>query len=384
MSKNSPKRKYQICKRCAMDTSDPWIIFDERGYCNHCIDFLSNKISSINKNNNKNRNDLHMLFEKIKSKNSSQTTHDVLIGISGGTDSSETLLLAQEAGLKILAIHMDNGWDTPVSIRNINKLVSLKGVDYECEVLDWNNFKLLQRIFINSGLPDIELPTDIAIPAVMYRFAIKYGIKSIISGGNISNEGILPACWMYNVKDTLFAESIIRKSGYSSKIFTPIRYGFRDELKHRFIDKIENFYPLNYFNYDKESAKVELKKKLNWESPVGKHCESTYTKFCQLIYQPKRNKIDYRRASLSTDIVQKRLTRNKALDILKTPPWSEIDVENELNFVSYKLGYDKGELEKIMQMPSKWYSDFPNRKRFLGFSYDIYRFLTGRKKLAQF
>ena len=82
--------------------------------------------------------------------------------------------------------------------------------------------------------------------------------------------------------------------------------------------------------------------------------------------------------------MQNRIKRDKALEILKAPPWKNIDVENELEFVSYKLGFEVSELKKIMQMPSKWYTDYPNRKKFLGFSYDIYRFLTRRKKLAQF
>ncbi len=366
-----------------MDTSDPWIMFDDQGNCNHCNYFLQKKVKNL-KNNRSNRENLKKVFDKIKENNSNSKSHDVLIGISGGTDSSSVLLLAQEAGLKILAVHLDNGWDTPVSIRNINKLVSLKGVDYECDVLNWNNFKLLQRIFIESGLPDIELPTDSAILSIQSRFAAKYKIKTILTGGNISNEGILPAAWMYNVKDTLFAESVIARAGYSKSLFKPVKFGFRDELKHRFIHKINTIHPLNHIYYDKELAKEELRLKIGWESPVGKHCESTYTRFCQLIYQPKRNKFDYRRAHLSTDILQKRISRNNALKILKENPWESINVENELEFIAYKLGYSVNDLKEIMKMPLKWYSDFPNRKKFLGISYDIYRFLSGKKKLAQF
>ena len=85
--------------------------------------------------------------------------------------------LAHKAGLKILAIHTDNCWDTPSAIKNINNLISLKNVDYRCEVLNWNNFKRVQKIFIESGLPDIELPTDSAIQAVISRTAIKNGVK---------------------------------------------------------------------------------------------------------------------------------------------------------------------------------------------------------------
>ena len=34
---------YKICKRCAMDTSDPDIVFDEKGICNHCKKYFSRK-----------------------------------------------------------------------------------------------------------------------------------------------------------------------------------------------------------------------------------------------------------------------------------------------------------------------------------------------------
>ncbi len=383
MITSAPNRKYQICRRCVMDTSDPWIVFDEKGFCNHCRDFIEKRFSTIS-HSHKDNSALKKMLSDIRLNRKTNQRFDVLIGISGGTDSSYTLLLAKEAGLKVLAVHMDNGWDTPVAIQNINKLVSLDGVDYECEVLNWNNFKQIQRIFLESGLPDIELPTDIAILAVLNRFSSKYGIKTILTGGNMSSEGILPASWMYNPRDTLFAESVIKKSGFPINIFKPIRYGFRDEVVHRIFHRVKTFYPLNEFNYNKESAKLELKKKLGWQSPVGKHCESTYTRFCQLIYQPKRNKIDYRRPHLSTDICLGRTQRESALNELKLPAWHNIDVSGDLRFVSYKLGYEVSELEKIMQKPSLWYTDFPNRKKFLGLAYDLYRLVLRKQKATNF
>ena len=33
---------YQMCTRCVMDTSDPWITFDANGVCDHCNDFENN------------------------------------------------------------------------------------------------------------------------------------------------------------------------------------------------------------------------------------------------------------------------------------------------------------------------------------------------------
>ena len=383
MKSKAPRRNYQICNRCVMDTSDPWITFNEEGFCNHCSDFLEKRLPSITNHNN-DQSDLIRMFDEIKSKRKRVTTYDVLIGISGGVDSSYTLLLAQKAGLKILALHMDNGWDAPIAIKNINKLIRLKGVDYKCEVLDWNNFKKIQRSFIESGLPDIELPTDIAIQSSINRFAIKYKIKTILAGGNISNEGILPSSWMYNPRDSFFAGSVIKKYGEDLSIFKPIKYGFRDELAHRLFHRIKTLYPLNHINYDKEKAKKELKEEIGWQTPGEKHCESTFTRFCQLIYQPKRNKIDYRRAHLSSDICMKRCTRKDALEELNQDPWSKIDSENDMRFVAYKLDYTVQELRKIINKSPAWYVDFPNREMLLGFAYNTFRLLTGREKNTNF
>ena len=69
----------------------------------------------------------------------------------------------------------------------------------------------------------------------------------------------------------------------------------------------------------KKNSRIEI----GWQTPGEKHCESTYTRFCQLIYQPRRNKIDYRRAHLSSDICMNRCTREYALEELNKDPWSK-------------------------------------------------------------
>ncbi len=374
---NSTKnRPYQICVRCVMDTSDPWIEFDSKGICNHCKAY-SEKIFNSD-DSKKNNEDLVDMFDGIKKLRNKKTKYDVAIGISGGVDSSYVTYLANQAGLKILAIHMDNCWDTPTAIKNINNLISLKNVEYHCEVLDWNNFKTSQRTLIESGLPDIELPTDSAIAAVISRVSVKYGIKTILSGGNYSSEGILPAAWMYNPKDSLFIKSIFKNAGKSNAIFKEFKFGLRDDFKFRFLYKLKTLYPLNSIFYDKESAKNILKKELNWQIYGGKHCECLYTKFCQLIYQPMRHGMDYRRAHLSTDICNKRISRKEAIDILKVAPWENLDLEKELSFIANKLGYETSELKEIMNQPGLWYKDYPNNEFLLGKIYNLYRFLTGR------
>ena len=88
-------------------------------------------------------------------------------------------------------------------------------------MLDWNGFKAVQRAFIEAGVPDMELPTDIAIQAALHRVAAKHGIRTILSGGNIANEGILPASWMYNPRDSCFAEAIESRSGLPLRLYAP-------------------------------------------------------------------------------------------------------------------------------------------------------------------
>jgi len=373
----SKSRDYKICKRCVMDTTDPWIEFDSDGFCNHCKTYFEKRYKSKD-SSFVNKESLEEMFNKIKNNRNKNSKYDVAIGISGGVDSSFVVYLANLAGLKVLAIHMDNCWDTPTAIENINNLISLENVDYCCEVLNWNNFKSVQRILLESGLPDIELPTDSAITAVLSRTAVKYDIKIILSGGNNSSEGILPSAWMYNTKDSLFIESIFKKAGQSTEVFKDFKYGFRDDLKYRFIHKLKTFYPLNTFNYDKDEAKEILRKEINWKSYEGKHCECLYTKFCQLIYQPKRHGMDYRRAHLSTDICNLRISRKKALNILSVPPWEELDLENELCFIANKLDYEVSELKDLMTLKPLWYKDFPNNEFVLGNIYNFYRLLTGR------
>lgn len=416
----APIRNYQICRRCVMDTSDPWIRFDAAGVCNHCSDFLANRLavtaygaSSVGNadgalpvHHDHHHGDggvdhgepggasglqaagrseqLATMFESLRRSSRPGASHDVLVGISGGVDSSMTALLAQQAGLRVLAVHMDNGWDTPIALQNVFRVISLPGIDYEAEVLHWNHFRAVQRAFIEAGVPDIELPTDIAILAVLHRAARRHGIRAILSGGNIANEGILPVSWMYNVRDSRFAEAIIRRAGLPRRLYRPLKLGFRQELRDRLWHGLRMLYPLNQFRYDKEDARRVLRSTLGWQSYGGKHCESTFTRFSQLIYHPRRHGIDYRRGYLSADICLGRLSREQALSQLQRPAWADLDVEHDIAFVARKLDLTPAQLEASMQAPPLWYVDYPHRQRLLGLAYSTFRRLTGRRKASNF
>ena len=384
---STPQQAYQICVRCVMDTSDPWIRFNRLGVCNHCSQFLSTRVPVTayqQRQTQQADSGLNALFEEVRSKRAPGSDHDVVVGVSGGVDSSSVALLAQQAGLRVLAVHMDNGWDTPIAIQNIYKLIGLPGINYHAEVLDWNGFKAVQRAFIEAGVPDIELPTDIAIQAALHRVAQQRRIRTILSGGNIANEGILPPAWLYNARDSRYAHAVLKKAGTPPSLYRPINFGFRSELRCRLVHRIQTLYPLNSFRYDKEAARQILKQAIGWQSYGGKHCESTFTRFTQLVYLPRRHQVDYRRGYLSADICLGKTTRAEALQQLQTPPWAKIQVDQDLAFVARKLDYTTAQLEAAMHAPPRWYSDFPNRERLLGFAYNTYRLLTNRRKASNF
>ena len=322
------------------------------------------------------------MFDTIRSRKNSK--YDAVAGVSGGTDSSYSVYLAAKSGLRILAVHLDNGWDTATALHNIYQLSLLPNVDFISYVLDWNKFRNIQRAFLESGVPDIELPTDLAIFKVQFDAARRYGVQSIICGGNMSNEGILPASWMYNPRDSAFSSSVLESSSSSPSDFQFLKFGLRDEFYHRILLGIKYFYPLDVIPYDKISAATELGAAIDWRSHGQKHSESIYTRFCQSIYQPTRHGFEYRRAHLSADICMGRIDRERAIDLLTTSSLSELQKSQDICFVAAKIGYSVSQLKSLMSSPPLWYVDFDNRQDMLGLVYDAYRALTFKKKLSNF
>ena len=362
------KRDYQICNYCVMDTTDEDIIFDENGRCNHCKDF-EQTLEKI-KIQKQNTDYIDNLIKKVKSKNKK---YDSLVGISGGVDSCYTLYLCVKWGLKPLAVHMDNGWNSEIAVTNVKKIVKKLGVDYVSYVLNWEEFREIQKAFLKSSIVDIEMPTDIAIAASLYETAAKNKIKYIISGGNYSAEGILPLTWGYHVlKDLKIYKHIIKK--YSDvKIKTVPIVGLRKEIYYKFFKRIKYLYPLNYIDYNKDEAREFLKIEFDWQDYGGKHHESRITGFWQSYVMPVKYNMDYRRATLSSQIVSGQITRNKALQILENLPYNPEKIEIEKNYIAKKYGISRQELDKYLNLPPKTYKNFPNQKKLIMMMYDLYR-----------
>ncbi len=361
---------YRQCERCVMDTSDVDIVFDENGYCNHCTNFF-NRISLRIYQGQSSELQLNELVEKIK-KSGRHKKFDCIIGVSGGIDSSYTAYIARQKGLRALLVHLDNGWNSDISVKNIKNLADKLGFEYQSYVLDWEEFKDLQVAFLKASVPEIETPTDIAIPAALHKIAAHFGVKYIISGGNFATEGILPKTWHYDAKDVKYLKYIQNRFG-SRKLRKFPLFGWKQEFYFKIIRGIRMIYILNYVPYKKDEAMQILEKDLGWKYYGGKHYESKYTGFVQSYILPVKFNIDYRRATFSTQICAGEVNREDALKILKTKSYDEEKVMLEKDYVCKKLDISSDEFQTIMNEKPKIYRDYPNNEVFLEFLYALYR-----------
>ena len=375
-------KNYQICKRCVMDTTDPQITFDSEGHCNHCRDFIGTRMSH-KYNGATSDAQLEAWVKEIKQagKNSD---YDVVLGLSGGIDSSYAAYITKNLGLRVLAVHLDNGWNAEEAILNIKNVCGKLKIDYESYVLDWDEFRQIQLAFLRASVPEAETPTDMAIPASWHRTAATYNIKYIISGGNFATEGILPPSWHYNAKDTRYFNYIVSKFGGPKKIKNFPIFGYLQETYYKIAKGMKIVYLLNYVPYAKKEAMELLEKELDWKFYGGKHYESKFTGHIQSYYLYKKFGIDYRRATFSSQICTGEVNREEALDILKSLPYKEETALQEMEYLAKKLEITFEELQQIYDLPPRYYWDYPNDEKKLRLIYNTYRRLYKREKLGSF
>lgn len=372
-------RSYQICKRCVMDTTDPLISFNEEGFCNHCVEFVNIR-SKYLFNPLGSEQELLAIVEKMK-KAGRGKRYDCIVGISGGVDSSYVAYMCKKFGLRVLGVHMDNGWNAEEANLNIKNISNKLEIDYQSYVLDWNEFKDLQLSFLKASVPEAETPTDVAIQGAIHKVAAKYGVKYIISGGNMASEGILPKAWHYNAKDNTYINHIHKVFGkVTLKNFPDFSYW--KEMYYKLFKGINIIYLLNYVAYVKDDAMQILKDELDWKYYGGKHYESKYTSFIQSYYLYTKFPIDYRRATFSSQICTGEISREEAIEVLKTQPYKNEEVEANKKYVAKKLGISDVELAEILSRPSKFFYDYPNNDKMLSFIYSTYRKLYGKEKLG--
>lgn len=348
--------KYQICTRCVMDTTIKEINFDEKGICNYCKNYDYRIATELYKEPERSRR-LNILIDKIK-KDGQKKKYDCIIGVSGGVDSTYVAYLVKKFGLRPLAIHLDNGWNSELAVQNIQNLLNKLNIDFYTHVIDWEEFKDLQKAFIKSSIENLEIPSDHAINALLFKTADEYGLKYIINGSNLATEGLFSNTAGGLDIDYRLLKDIHKKFG-TKKLKT---YPSIDiwNLAYKIIVKKIKYIPiLNYIDYNKEKVIELLEKEFGWKRYGGKHYESIFTRFFQGYILLNKNNYDKRKDHFSNLIMSGQISRGDALHELSKHPYPNQELlKEDIKFFLKKFNYTKLEFETIMMTKPRKPSDF--------------------------
>ncbi|UPU37637.1 N-acetyl sugar amidotransferase [Geomonas paludis] len=372
MTSNSSQKPHHVCTRCVMDTTDHEIIFDDAGVCNRCKEYETLLPRLLPKPQNRDR-ELRELVARIKEEGKGKE-YDCLIGVSGGVDSTYVAYLVKNLGLRPLAVHLDNGWDTELAVSNIEKCMKALDIDLYTHVLDWDEFKDLQLAFLRASTPDSEFPTDHAIYALMIRKAAEIGTRYIISGVNLVTEGITGPKMTANAFDFKYIEGIHKRFGTRRLTGNFPRLTLANFIYYRLVRKQQLVYLLNYVDYNKKDAVELMKRELGWQPYTGKHHESVYTRFFQSYILPVKFGFDKRIMHLSALIMSGQMTREQALAELQKEVCAPELIREDKTYVAKKFGISEQELDDILAQPPRQNSEYPSSERtFLMRCYRLYQ-----------
>lgn len=351
----------QTCSRCIMDTSDPEIQFDSAGVCSHCKDYeirVRDELAPVAEREAR----LQALVSKIKERGKN-LPYDCIIGVSGGVDSTMVAYHVKRLGLRPLAVHLDNGWNSELAVDNIKKTIETLQIDLATHVIDWEEFRDLQLSFLKASVPNCEIPTDHAIYACLFQVAKQQGTRYIIVGSNVVTEALLPRAWGYVNLDLKHIKAIHRRFG-TVPLKTFPHQNLPSFLFDVLVRGIRAIPLLNYVDFNKADAKQLIQRELGWRDYGGKHFESIYTRFFQGYILPTKFGYDKRRAHLSNLVLSGQITREQAIKEMDRSPYAGVDFAEDREFVIKKLGITEAEFEAILNAPPRLHRDYPSHHYF--------------------
>jgi N-acetyl sugar amidotransferase len=345
----------RICSRCIYDERVPSISFDPEGVCTYCRQ-VERLTAQYGTGAPEGEARLAQIIEGIRAQGLGRR-YDCVIGVSGGTDSSFLVHWAVEQGLRPLAVHYDNTWNTAIATQNIRKVLAGAGVDLHTHIVDNKEVDDIFRSFFLAGVAEIEAATDLGYAYTMRRAAAKNGISAILEGHSFVAEGITPLG--RNYFDGKYIQSIHQRFGTRPLRTYPLMT-FSRFLKSAIVDRPKFIRPLWYLHYSKEEAQDLLRQRYGWQYYGGHHLENRMTAFYHGIYMPQKFGGDLRNNTLAARV------RNGAMD--RASAWAEYNspptVERQLlEFFLKRLGISAPEFHRVMKEPPRHWSDYPTYKR---------------------
>ena len=345
----------KVCSKGVWDLSVPGITFDEKGASNYSRMF--EKYRDQYPRGEKGKQEWDSFVQEIK-KSGSKKDYDCIIGVSGGTDSSYLMYLAKEVyGLRPLAVNLDNGWSSDISVKNIKKVTKSLNIDLETYVIDYEEMKDILKSYMKAGLPWIDFPTDQAIKSILYKIANREGIKYVLIGQDFRSEGTQPNEWTYGDAKQL---KYVQKKFGTKKLKTFPNISFLNHLYLAYLKKIKMIYPFFFVEYNKQDAKKMLIEKYDWQYYGGHHHENLFTKYAISYWLYEKFGIDKRIITLSAQIMSGKVSREEALKELEELPYDLKTIEEEKKFLIKKLGFEENEYQRVWETENKSYHDYPS------------------------
>ena len=367
-------QEYQVCTRCIMDTTDPAITFDEHGVCSFCkrddeMRALSGYRPGVSEQ------ELEKTLAIIK-ENSRDREYDCIVGVSGGVDSAYMLYQAIERGLRVLAVHVDSGWNLKLAEDNIRKMCDALKVKLHTYEMDWPTMRELQRAYMFSGVANIDVVQDHLYCAAIYEMARKYNVKYILNGSNIATEGAsAPFSAQHTYRDSWHMKSIYKKHGRGMKLDKYPFLSFRDAWLG--LPGVTKINLLDYLPYSKTEAIRVLNEKFGWQYYGGKHFECRFTRYFQSVYLPVKFQYDKRRSHLSCLIRNGEMTREEALEEIAQPPYPLQEQQADEEHILSRLEIEPEQWQRILHQPPTPNSAYFSQQKL----FDTVKTILGRERL---
>lgn len=344
------------CTRCLYDEDTPGIRFDAHGVCSYC--HMHDQFDAEYPTGAEGERILRRLADRIRAEGKGKK-YDVIVGVSGGCDSSYMIWKAKELGLRPLAAHFDNTWDSTTAVENIQTVLGALDVDLFTNVVDNEEYNDIYRAFLLAGVPDLDAATDIGLATALYLAAERYGVKYMFEGHSFRTEGISPLGWLY--MDGKYIESVVKRYGNyphhrlrSFPNLTLARF-----LKYMALG-VQKIRPLYWMDYQKEEAKAFLSRTFDWKWYGGHHLENRFTAFYHTYFLPTRWGIDGRLLGYSALIRSGQMTREEGLGLIAHPPECDPEI---IEVVKKRLGFTDEEFERVMTQEKHTYREFKTYKK---------------------